>query len=198
MNYLLYMQKDNWTVEEDKILIKIHNKVGNKWAKIATHIPGRTENAIKNHWNATKRRQSTPRINSRKTNIELNRTSLLQDYIQGIPIAHEDLEPSSVVDQTPTATLHPQYSSSAITATAASHDTLLPINHAESSNSSSLFYNLDMVNQFLEKNDDASDNDLVIQKSGWEAVLAFEKEIADAAFGNSSNVVDLHAPSSLS
>lgn len=188
------MQKDNWSAEEDEILIKFHKKVGNKWAKIATHIVGRTENAIKNHWNATKRRQSTRRINSRRTNYDISRSSLLQNYIQGLSINKKEyLELSSdvvvptIVDAT---TLEPEYSST-ITATASCDDTF---NVSLQEDSSAFYYNLDMMNQFLEKNDDTSDNDLVIKKGGWDAILAFEEEIADAAFGNSSNVVSNASP----
>ncbi|KAI3728685.1 hypothetical protein L6452_17326 [Arctium lappa] len=52
MNYLRpNMKHGNFTKEEDDLVIDLHKKLGNKWSAIASKLPGRSDNEIKNRWN---------------------------------------------------------------------------------------------------------------------------------------------------
>ncbi|KOM49862.1 hypothetical protein LR48_Vigan08g068900 [Vigna angularis] len=52
------LKKGAFTAEEERVIAELHAKMGNKWARMAAHLPGRTDNEIKNYWNTRiKRRQ---------------------------------------------------------------------------------------------------------------------------------------------
>ncbi|XXG69117.1 hypothetical protein AAC387_Pa06g2061 [Persea americana] len=52
------LKKGSFSAEEERLILELHSKLGNKWARMAAQLPGRTDNEIKNYWNTRiKRRQ---------------------------------------------------------------------------------------------------------------------------------------------
>ncbi|CAN1123891.1 Transcription factor MYB4 [Linum perenne] len=55
LRWLNYLRPDikrgGFSKEEQDTIFALHEKLGNKWSVIATHLPGRTDSEIKNFWN---------------------------------------------------------------------------------------------------------------------------------------------------
>ncbi|KQK17149.1 hypothetical protein BRADI_1g32720v3 [Brachypodium distachyon] len=52
------LRKGPFSPDEERLILRLHGLIGNKWARISSHLPGRTDNEVKNYWNTRlKRRQ---------------------------------------------------------------------------------------------------------------------------------------------
>ncbi|XP_020245514.1 transcription factor MYB3R-1-like isoform X4 [Asparagus officinalis] len=84
------INKEAWTQEEEIALIHAHQIYGNKWAELSKFLPGRTDNAIKNHWHS-----------SVKKKLDYYQSSGLLAQFQGLPSVDitRHMDPSSAMNR---------------------------------------------------------------------------------------------------
>ncbi|XP_021753610.1 transcription factor MYB62-like [Chenopodium quinoa] len=75
LRWLNYLKPDikrgNLSTQEQLLILELHSKWGNRWSKIAAHLPGRTDNEIKNYWRTRVQKQA------RHLNMESNSQSFI-------------------------------------------------------------------------------------------------------------------------
>ena len=72
MNYLRpEIRKDDWTLEEDVLLVNLLNNNGKNWKIIEEHFPGRTQNQIKNRYFGRLKKLAERKANP-QTNLNSN------------------------------------------------------------------------------------------------------------------------------
>nr|QDL88440.1 myb-related protein 308-like isoform X1 [Cymbidium ensifolium] len=51
------IKRGKFSMQEEQTIIQLHALLGNRWSAIATHLPKRTDNEIKNYWNTHLKKQ---------------------------------------------------------------------------------------------------------------------------------------------
>ncbi|KAE8645759.1 transcription factor MYB10-like [Cucumis sativus] len=110
INYLRPdVKRGNYSKEEEQLILQLHQQYGNKWSMIATKLPGRTDNEIKNYWhthlkkvksNKNAKKHEEEEICSNKKPIQKRETTITSEdktilTKEILPLSHQIFESSS-------------------------------------------------------------------------------------------------------
>ncbi|XP_008776389.2 myb-related protein MYBAS2-like isoform X1 [Phoenix dactylifera] len=55
------LKRGRMTLQEQRLILELHSRWGNRWSRIARKLPGRTDNEIKNYWRTHMRKKAQER-----------------------------------------------------------------------------------------------------------------------------------------
>ncbi|XP_068652793.1 transcription factor RAX1-like [Aristolochia californica] len=79
LRWLNYLRPDikhgSFTEEEDKVICTLYKNLGSRWSVIASHLPGRTDNDVKNYWNTKLKKKLLAAKNNTSGNLNIHSNS---------------------------------------------------------------------------------------------------------------------------
>ncbi|XP_041012087.1 MYB-like transcription factor EOBI [Juglans microcarpa x Juglans regia] len=147
LRWLNYLKPDikrgNLTPQEQLLILELHSKWGNRWSKIAQHLPGRTDNEIKNYWRTRVQKQA------RQLNIESNSKRFLDavkcfwmprllQKMEQTPSPTSNSSLTSMNSQSSSAPLSPNPTAALLSPSTPTPNKLIPTLNYPNENSSSI------------------------------------------------------------
>ncbi|XP_071724024.1 transcription factor MYB60-like [Rutidosis leptorrhynchoides] len=186
------IKRGNFTPQEEGMIIHLQALLGNKWAAIATYLPQRTDNDIKNYWNTHLKKKL-----SKFQSINLDPQNQLDSTTSHHSILSCDHESKSLDFSTPM----PNHQSSTYASSTENISRLLqgwmksssPKSDDNNADNTSLrSYKQPKSEEEEEKRGGRAD-DQMISHEEFESILSFDHNLNNAGWDKSNNSTSLHA-----
>ncbi|EEE66221.1 hypothetical protein OsJ_22369 [Oryza sativa Japonica Group] len=87
------LRKGPFSPDEERLILRLHGLLGNKWARISSYLHGRTDNEIKNYWNTRLKRRApvvapSPSASQANSPPLINQNYPLLNQMQGLQLLH--------------------------------------------------------------------------------------------------------------
>nr|XP_043629318.1 transcription factor MYB14-like [Erigeron canadensis] len=152
INYLRPdIKRGNFSKEEEDTIIELHKKLGNRWSVIASKLPGRTDNEIKNVWHTHLKK----RLESHQTTTKKRRTKSKCASSKAIPLKGQVLSQNLIPQEVESEELDVS-------------------NQPSSSESSSITETTTSSYGITKHEDNSNDNEAFLDDSFWIETLSCE------------------------